>query len=100
MAKARANKHAWEAEVGTPSHLVFTKHVTAKSLETRALKGLLDLMELGRVYNHQLQDDAAVAVQEIRDTHLPSLPIGQWKEWRVTDTHSGLTQVVRFRRTA
>lgn len=31
---------------------------------------------------------------------VPGLIIGQWREWRVTDTHNGLTQVVRFRRTA
>lgn len=93
-------KHTWEAEVGNPSHLITTHHVTPKSIETRALKGFLDLMEFGATFNHELHNECGGIVQQIRDTHFPSLPLNQWREWRVTDRHSGLTQVVRLRRTS
>lgn len=88
----------WETSLGTPGVQEQKLHNTAASARTRATKGLKDLMEFGAVFNHALQNACAVTLSEIRDVNLNSLPVGEWREWRVSDEPSGLVHVVRLRR--
>lgn len=88
----------WETSLGTPGVQEQKLHNTAASARTRATKGLLDLMEFGATFNHDLENACAAALTEIRDVNMNSLPRGQWYEWRVSDEPSGLVHVVRLRR--
>lgn len=89
----------WETSLGTPQTQEVKTHNTAGSAQTRAEKGLKDLMEFGKTYNHVLYDECGAVLQEIRGVNLKVLPIGEWREWRVSDVPSGLIHVVRVRRT-
>lgn len=88
----------WETSLGTPETQERKSHNTAASARTRATKGLKDLMEFGAVFNHALQNECASVLSQLRDVNLNTLPIGDWREWRVADEPSGLIHVVRLRR--
>lgn len=88
----------WETSLGSPAEQERKSHNTAASARTRATKGLKDLMEFGSTFNHGLQNACAAEIQEINDVNLNTLPLGEWREWRVCDEPTGLVHVVRVRR--
>lgn len=102
----------WETDCGNPNtpdvwidgakhakHARVQAHPTKKSAQTRLLRHLDEMRQFGRTYNHALEREAEAAIEQVKNTALDHLPIGEWRGWSVRDDYSGVAVVVRVRRT-
>ena len=104
----------FETEVGNPEAVdqyvdpaqtrkapfVVKAHNTKGSAENRLVKALENLWKLGSRHDHTLQSQCTVAIEQIKNLNLTTLPLNEWRRWEVTDPLYDVTLVVKVRRTS
>jgi hypothetical protein len=90
----------FETLVGNPSNQVSKNHNTEASARTRIVNAMTNMREFGGRYHLDLQRECTSVIQQIKNTNLKVLPVGEWRRWEVQEPYSDVTLRVAVRRTS